>query len=231
MDALPPAVAAVLAVPAYVAGSIVSLTLTRVAFQVSLDADTHTLTQHTRPWPVPMTTCRCAWEGGWKAGGLARCLHAATCMRAVSVSRASAPVRANPAGFLAQTEAGGWSGPCAPWNKGEKGLKKGGAGRAQPKQSRPSRRARFFFPSLFRRPTLPPLPPHQLVTKVAAIKLPVVAPNPLRTLVGVVEGSLGPAAKFVPSSTHVFLVALLLAVLINAPGGAGGAVKTQSRRR
>lgn len=105
-----------------------------------------------------------------------------------------------------------------------------GVGRA-PKQTVlvvPFFDGRFSF---FRsRPTLPP-PPQQLVTKVAAIKLPVASPNPLRTLVAVVEGSLGPAAKFVPSSTHVFLVALLLAVLLNAPGGTGGAVKAPSRRR
>ena len=56
----------------------------------------------------------------------------------------------------------------------------------------------------------------------------------LRTLVGVVEGSLGPAAKFVPSATHVLLVALLLAVLVAAGGGGGegkSAAKAPSRRR
>ena len=85
---------------------------------------------------------------------------------------------------------------------------------------------------------LGPLPPLQLLTKVASLQPPLplysslVRPH-LRTLVGVVEGSLGPAAKFVPSATHVLLVALLLAVLVTAGSGGEGksAAKAPSRRR
>ena len=79
-------------------------------------------------------------------------------------------------------------------------------------------------------------PPLQLFARVAAAQpsLPLygtlVRPQ-LKALLAVVEGTLGPAAKFVPSSTHVFLVALLLAVLVRPSGGGGGGGKASASRK
>lgn len=242
MDALPPQAQAVLQVPAYVAGSILSLTLTRVAFQVRNKGGC--VQKNARMGRgvrvLALGGVLGEWAGDGRNFGGKKTTACEPYMSTPPTNRRNRPDVCHVLGRdtrrrtvrLFAGEGDGWQDGL----DGQATAARGGAVSLAVlvTSPRPALEKRTLSAS---RLTLSAHTPHthtpQLVSKVASLNPPVpgyaklVRPH-LRTLVGVVEGSLGPANKFVPSSTHVFLVAVLLALLLNA----GGAVaKAPSRRR